>query len=148
MELKLRVPVALLSKRQPRNLVQGYFWLAFRNARLQNRPIQSVLKKFFMFFFSPYRKIQAHYSKPSTSFLIHYSRICSILVVWITDNIVKQTANILLYSGTESTWSCLRPRAGLGLLADRQVPAYKLNSVAFSPQANYTDRATAVCRRS
>jgi hypothetical protein len=24
----------------------------------------------------------------------------------------------------------------------------KLNSVAFSPQANYTDRATAVCRRS
>jgi hypothetical protein len=24
----------------------------------------------------------------------------------------------------------------------------KLNSVAFSPQANYTDRATAACRRS
>jgi hypothetical protein len=24
---------------------------------------------------------------------------------------------------------------------------YKLNSVAFSPQANYTDRATAACRR-
>jgi hypothetical protein len=23
----------------------------------------------------------------------------------------------------------------------------KLNSVAFSPQANYTDRATAACRR-
>jgi hypothetical protein len=27
-------------------------------------------------------------------------------------------------------------------------PKLKLNSVAFSPQANYTDRATAVCRRS
>jgi hypothetical protein len=25
---------------------------------------------------------------------------------------------------------------------------YKLNSVAFSPQVNYTDRATADCRRS
>jgi hypothetical protein len=25
---------------------------------------------------------------------------------------------------------------------------YKLNSVAFSPQANYTDRGTAACRRS
>jgi hypothetical protein len=25
---------------------------------------------------------------------------------------------------------------------------YKLNSVAFSPQGNYTDQATAACRRS
>jgi hypothetical protein len=28
------------------------------------------------------------------------------------------------------------------------VPKLKLNSVAFSPQANYTDRAIAACRRS
>jgi hypothetical protein len=29
-----------------------------------------------------------------------------------------------------------------------EYPLKKLNSVAFSPQANYTDRATAACRRS
>jgi hypothetical protein len=28
------------------------------------------------------------------------------------------------------------------------VESYKTNSVAFSPQVNYTDRATAACRRS
>jgi hypothetical protein len=30
----------------------------------------------------------------------------------------------------------------------RPINPKKLNSVAFSPQANYTDRATAACRRS
>jgi hypothetical protein len=29
-----------------------------------------------------------------------------------------------------------------------EVVTKKLNSVAFSPQANYTERATAACRRS
>jgi hypothetical protein len=31
---------------------------------------------------------------------------------------------------------------------DTSVVFDELNSVAFSPQANYTDRATATCRRS
>jgi hypothetical protein len=42
---------------------------------------------------------------------------------------------------------------GGGILTRLQTGSYsvqkkKLNSVAFSPQANYTDRATAACRRS
>jgi hypothetical protein len=37
----------------------------------------------------------------------------------------------------------------LSYLGSPQIPTkLKLNSVAFSPQANYTDRATASCRRS
>jgi hypothetical protein len=36
----------------------------------------------------------------------------------------------------------------LYLITSYYVQYKKLNSVAFSPQANYTDRATAACRRS
>jgi hypothetical protein len=54
------------------------------------------------------------------------------------------------------TYSKPLPTSGLrtwktGRLAKRLLKRrliYKLNSVAFSPQANYTDRATAACRRS
>jgi hypothetical protein len=39
-------------------------------------------------------------------------------------------------------------RVSSAITAARQVGLADKNSVAFSPQANYTDRATAACRRS
>jgi hypothetical protein len=45
----------------------------------------------------------------------------------------------------------IRPKAGYTLIdkkRNRVIRSKLKNSVAFSPQANYTDRATATCRRS
>jgi hypothetical protein len=50
-----------------------------------------------------------------------------------------------------SSYKCQKTRLLSSLLFTTHHPKYKLkklNSVAFSPQTNYTDRATAACRRS
>jgi hypothetical protein len=49
---------------------------------------------------------------------------------------------IILSSGESLQYSTLRILSGTLRLLE------KLNSMAFSIQANYTDRATAACRRS
>jgi hypothetical protein len=52
-----------------------------------------------------------------------------------------------LFSSTFSLYSSLNPTDQFNTRIELIKTKLKLNSVAFSPQANYTDRATAACRR-
>jgi hypothetical protein len=87
------------------------------------------------FYLPPAPNIRLHMSAQSTTAEDHLpeNQMCVHVRWWNVESITAQTSN---YSATNSRMD--------------YVPKLKkkLNSVAFSPQAKYTDRATAACWRS
>jgi hypothetical protein len=72
--------------------------------------------------------------------LQNYVCVCLSSIPYFTFNSTRPEACYLEKMKQQSKWN-LKIILKLNLHK-------KLNSVAFSPQANYTDRATAACRRS
>jgi hypothetical protein len=65
------------------------------------------------------------------------------------DNIKRQKKNLRKQiNGTFNNISCADENKYKNIIATIRSSIKKTNSVAFSPQTNYTDRATATCWRS
>jgi hypothetical protein len=70
--------------------------------------------------------------------------LLAVIQILITNCVIISIA--ALFDNTYQKWELFLLK--LFRQQKRAMSKNKLNSVAFNPQANYTDRATAACRRS